>query len=111
MTKTRWARCVLALTLGIAGCLGVDPARLPHWGNNDPFPTDELGAVKYLTNLGGTVVRQTTNPELPVLFVDLHETSVTDRDLSLLRYFPHLQRLNLYKTAITDAGMAELAEA
>jgi len=41
-----------------------------------------------------------------VASVSLRETQATDRDLEILKFFPHLRRLDLAKTAVTDDGLA-----
>jgi hypothetical protein len=44
-----------------------------------------------------------------VVALDLHDRPVADRDLSLLRRLPGLERLDLSGSAVTDAGLPHLA--
>ncbi|HLH28156.1 MAG TPA: sigma-70 family RNA polymerase sigma factor, partial [Acidimicrobiales bacterium] len=58
-------------------------------------------AAAHLVKLGGRVERD-------VVSVNLVATSVTNNDLKLLSFFPHLQVLHLHHNAIGDAGVANL---
>ena len=63
-------------------------------------------AVAAVQRLGGTVERDDAAPGRPVVKVDLHGTTVTDSDLTLLESLPELRKLDLRLTKIGDAGVA-----
>ena len=55
-------------------------------------------AIAALKKLGGKVYRDETEPDKPVLGVDLDNTPATDEALALLELFPDLQMLSLDET-------------
>ena len=66
-------------------------------------------AVAAIEKLGGKVVVDQSRPEKPVIGVDFGwNKRVTDRDLEVLKSFPHLRSVMLEKTNITDAGIEHL---
>lgn len=77
--------------LGARFGYGVD---LPSGVRNSP-----IGLIVGLTGVG----RRVTS-------VNLAASRATDRDLEYLRYFPHLRRLNLADTRVTDAGLVHRTE-
>jgi hypothetical protein len=64
--------------------------------------------IARIVKLGGHVERKLGTPDQPVIVVDLHKTRAGDEDLTVLRNFPQLQRLNLYATNVTDSGLRNL---
>jgi hypothetical protein len=65
-------------------------------------------AIETIQKLGGTVEVDTTQPGKPVIKVDLHQTTISDRDLAVLTAFPDLQILDLRLTGVGDEGVAHL---
>src|SRR5688572_30816761 len=59
-----------------------------------------------IAELGGSI---RYNDARSIVAVDLHETTVTDADLAVLRELPDLVELDLRKTTIGDAGLVHVA--
>jgi len=73
-----------------------------------PAIVAENRAVQFVMKLGGTVLRNETLPNKPVVEVRLTGSKVTDAGLKELTPFKNLTSLHLGLTAITDAGVKEL---
>ncbi len=70
----------------------------------------EAGAVKAVEKLGGSVVRDDTDPARPVVAVSFVAVPVTDRELKCLAALKGLKTLDLALClGVTDAGVKELA--
>ena len=65
-------------------------------------------AVANLEKRGATVFRDETQPDRPVIGVDLDETEIDDQGLSNLKGLTDLQSLSMDGTPITDAGLVNL---
>ena len=111
--------------LFVVACQAPPPAR--------PVPPPD--PIALVTQLGGTVTREITRDGDRIVRVDLHETQVTDAQLAViatltdlreldLRKVPHitdagivhlqrlvkLEKLNLFRTQLSDAGIAALGD-
>ncbi len=69
---------------------------------------DEQAAFDALQKLGAQVQRDESDPNKPVIRVDLKSPQVADADLMNLKEFPKLQALAV-GGKVTDAGLAQLA--
>lgn len=71
----------------------------------------EKAAVTAVEKLDGTVTVDETHTSKPVVAVSLRATKVADAELTVLKEFKKLQRLDLAGAIeITDAGLKELKE-
>src|SRR5262249_44012558 len=64
--------------------------------------------IAEIKKLKGDVKRDASQPDKPVVGVDLHGTRITDVGLEHLQSLTKLQTLNLYNTSVTDAGLVHL---
>jgi hypothetical protein len=69
---------------------------------------DEAAAVRAVEMLDGIVTVDDTQPDKPVVAVNLGVTCITDAELKELKEFKRLRRLDLSATPVTDAGLKEL---
>ena len=70
----------------------------------------EDAAVKAVEKLGGSVARDDTDPNRPVVAVSFVAVPVTDRELKCLAPLKRLKTLDLAVClGVTDAGLKELA--
>jgi hypothetical protein len=100
-TKTRTPSLLLLGALFAAA----PPAR----GQGQPAqPAPEERAVRAIEIAGGHLTRDEKAPGKPVTEVSFYEPLEAEA-LGALRAFPHLKRLTLWKTEITDAGLAPVA--
>src|SRR5262249_39823966 len=99
MKTTRWSLTAAALLLGLAPwtavCTRADEA--------------EDRAVKAIEKLGGSITRDETATDKPIVSVDLGSTKVTDAGLKHLAGLMQVQMLILNRTGVTDAGLKHLA--
>jgi hypothetical protein len=86
--------------------LGLSIVTPGAWGQNS-IP-DQGKVVTELEKRGAQVFRDETQPDRPVISVDLHEREFDDAGLSSLKGLTRLQSLSLDGTRITDAGLANL---
>ena len=71
-----------------------------------PAADEKLSRIAtQVRNLGGQVTFDETNPDKPVITVDLHRAPVGDNDLAFLDSLSTLKTLDLSYTRITDAGL------
>jgi hypothetical protein len=70
-----------------------------------PGPSRAVAAIEAL---GGRVLVDETDPDRPVVAVDLTATAATDTDLELVASLPTVKRLYLGGTDVTGAGLAHL---
>ena len=70
--------------------------------------TDQEKAIAALVKRGGHVFQDETQPDRPVISVDLDETEIDDAGLSNLKGLTRLQLLSIDGTRITDIGLANL---
>ncbi|MCA9118110.1 MAG: hypothetical protein KDA79_23725 [Planctomycetaceae bacterium] len=100
--------CLLGtLAMAATGCGSIE----------DPAAAD---VARWVFSKGGTVTLEgkeiaiSSEEKLPesgtaLIKVDLHETDITNADLSQLADLKHLRSLVLHSTAVTDAGLPALA--
>lgn len=97
--------CCLALVMSLL-CGGLD-TDTPGPSAGDPQIESETIAKVIL--LGGTVTRDESQPDVPVIGIDFEQSKrLRNGHLHLLRRFPQLKSLNLADSRITDEGLAEL---
>jgi internalin A len=90
--------------LFVVACSTPPPAR----PTTPPAPTAP-DPIALVTQLGGTVTREITRDGDRIVKVDLHETQVTDAQLAVIATLTDLRELDLRKTPlITDAGVVHL---
>ena len=82
------------LLLACSPGLGADP------------PSEEAQAVEALGKLKSSVRRDGKAPGRPVIGVTLYEAR--DEDLAQLAKLPRLESLELYRSQVTDTGVAHL---
>src|SRR5262249_21492473 len=61
-------------------------------------------------NLGGSIPRDKKLPNAKIVGINLDQTEVTDKDLKQLSNLRHLKMLALNGTAVSDAGMKDVAK-
>jgi hypothetical protein len=70
--------------------------------------TADEQAIAEVIRLGGEVKKDGRQPGLPVIQVNLAKGTVTDSELRVLSNFPHLQKLDLRYTVISNRGLAHV---
>lgn len=79
------------------------------WGASGRVPSDDFAADRSAKSrieaLGGTIIPDSTNPDVRGVAVLLSKTPITDDDLLCLKSIKHISCLNLAYTAITDSGL------
>jgi hypothetical protein len=77
----------------------------------DLGPQSEAKAIAFVEKLGGTYRRDVSIAGGgPVDYVNLCETDVSDKDLTMLKSFKSLTHLSLSHTSITDQGIRVVAD-
>jgi Leucine-rich repeat (LRR) protein len=74
---------------------------------------DEQHGIAAIKKLGGSVIVEGAHPGAPgtpVVGIDLRNKQINDADLTSLRLFPSLRRLEVTSTQVTDAGLKQLQE-
>jgi internalin A len=76
-----------------------------------PCRADESrdAALAAVTRLGGRVEVNVDSIAKPIIAIQLQETKTEDGDLAKLQSFRNLERLNLSKTRVTNAGLPHVA--
>ena len=97
---------ICLLLVGLMDCYAAEqPAK--------PAATDKPNALQdaAIRKPGGEVTIDTKSPDRSVIEVTLHGPKVTDAGLVHLKGLTSLQSLSLYRSQVTDAGVAELQKA
>lgn len=68
----------------------------------------QVQAIFEIRQLGGKIELDAAHSGKPVIAVDLSSTRISDADLSRLKAFPLLQKLNVGGTHVTDDGLTRL---
>jgi hypothetical protein len=74
------------------------------------LPATEKPGIAAIEKLGGKVKRDEAKPGRPVVWVELDDTKVKDRDLIHLKEMRQLTLLSLNNTNVTDQGMIRIKE-
>lgn len=74
---------------------------------NSPFVEVDLSRNK---NIDRKTMRALRSVDDQLISLNLGNSNVQDQDLSVVKQFPHLQRLFLQQTPITDAGLGHLKD-
>ena len=98
MNRISVAVPTLVLSLTLVVCGAAEPS------------ADQAKAIAEIEELHGFVTRDETNPDKPVIGLDLTGSDVTDAGLQHLRGLPQLQELVLHHTKVTDAGLGHLSQ-